>query len=285
MDVNVTRRAPFGVEVDLDLSRPLDADHQDALRALLYRKKLLIFRNQTLGDADQIRVLGYFGRVLPPEQEHKELALDGDFGRSSIAFHADLMSTPEPYKILSLYAIEVDDDGTSTRFVDGGRAVRALPPVLRARAEALEAVSVMPQVQSHRDIDYDPPAYMPRHRQPVIIDHPVTGEPILFVTELQTARIDGLPPAESDALLAELFSYLYAEENVAEHHWRPGDLVVWDNISLQHARTDQAATGVRRLRRVVVADKGFYELCPEFTQGDPKIMAWGQGEKYTAEEA
>jgi hypothetical protein len=36
---------------------------------------------------------------------------------------------------------------------------------------------------------------------------------------------------------------------------------------------------------VIVADKGFYELCPEFTQGDPKIVAWGHGDKYTAEVA
>jgi taurine dioxygenase len=285
MDVKVTRRAPFGVEVDLDLSQPLDADRQEALCALLYRKKLLVFRNQHLSQADQIRVLGYFGRVLPPEEEHEELALDGDFGRSQIAFHADLMSTPEPYKFLSLYAIEVDDDGTSTRFVDGGHGVRLLPPVLRARVEPLQAYSIMPQVQSHREVDYDPPAFMPGGCKPVIIDHPVTGEPILYVTELQTARIEGLPPAESDALLAELFSYLYAEDEVAEHHWRTGDLVVWDNISLQHSRADQSKTGVRRLRRVIVADKGFYELCPEFTQGDPKIVAWGQGEKYTAKEA
>jgi taurine dioxygenase len=283
MSVNVTRRAPFGVEVDLDLSRPIDADQQEALRALLYRKKLLVFRNQNLSADDQIRVLGYFGRVLPPEEEHQELSLDGDFGRSPIAYHADLMSTPAPYKILSLYAIQVDDDGTSTRFVDGGRALHALPPVLRAKVEGREAVSVMPQVQSHRDIDYDPPAYMPRHCQPAIIDHPVTGDPILFVTELQTARIEGLPQPESDALLAELFDYLYAPEGVAEHHWRTGDLVVWDNISLQHGRDDQSGTGVRNLRRVVVADKGFYELCPEFTQGDPKILAWGHGEKYILE--
>lgn len=285
MDVNVTRRAPFGVQVDLDLSRPLDGDTQEALRALLYRKKLLVFRNQDLTAEDQIRALGYFGRVLPPEEEHEELALDGDFGRSQIAFHADLMSTPEPYKLLSLYAIDVDDDGTSTRFIDGGHAVRLLPPVLRARVEPLRAYSIMPQVQSHREVDYDPPAYMPGSSKPVIIDHPVTGEAILYVTELQTARIEGLPQAESDALLAELFSYLYAEDEIAEHHWRTGDLVVWDNISLQHSRADQSETGVRRLRRVIVADKGFYELCPEFIQGDPKIVAWGHGDKYTAEEA
>jgi taurine dioxygenase len=285
MDVNVVRRAPFGVEVEIDLSRPIDADRREALRALLYRKKLLVFRNQSLSETDQIRVLGYFGRVLPPEEEHKELDLDGDFGRSRIGFHADLIFTPEPYKLLSLYALEVDDDGTSTRFVDGGHAARALPPVLRAQVEGLRAMSVTPQVQSHREVDYDPPAYIRRHSQPVIIDHPVTGEPILFVTELQTARIEGLPREESDALLAELFSWLYAEDEVAEHHWRNGDLVIWDNIALQHGRADQSATGVRRLRRVIVADKGFYELCPEFTRGDPKILAWGHGEKYTVEGA
>ena len=228
-------------------------------------------------------MLGYVGRVLPPDQEHRELSLDGDTGRASIAFHADLMSTPEPYKVLSLYAITVEEDQTTTRFVDGGRAVRTLPAELRAKAGRMEAVTVMPQISTHREIEYDPPAFMPRHSQPAIIRHPVTDEPILYVSEMQTARIGDLPPVESEALLNELFAHFYADDAVREHRWRTGDLVVWDNMAQQHARPDQSDATVRHLRRVCVADKGFYELCPVFVPGDPRILAWGRGEKYGAE--
>ena len=68
-----------------------------------------------------------------------------------------------------------------------------------------------------------------------------------------TDRIVGVPRAESDALLAEIYAHLYADEAVYEHRWLPGDLVIWDNLSVQHARpepNDQPRT----LRRFHVSD-------------------------------
>ena len=35
--------------------------------------------------------------------------------------------------------------------------------------------------------------------------------------------------------------------------------------------------GKRRLRRVAVADKTFFQLCPQFSIEDPRIIAWGFG--------
>ena len=78
-------------------------------------------------------------------------------------------------------------------------------------------------------------------------------------------------------LLGELFDHLYAPANVYRHRWRNGDLVIWDNIALQHARPDQSATPRRRLRRVAVAEKTFFQLCPQFPPDDPRIAAWGVG--------
>jgi taurine dioxygenase len=273
---------PFGAEVDYDMRRPLDQEGRGALREHLYRHKLLVFRGQQLDAEDQLRIMGYLGVVLPPEKEHRELALDGDFGRSRIAYHADLIFTPKPYERLSLYAIEVEDDATTTRFVDATRAASRLPEALRRRVEALTAVNVTPLVQTHREIDYAFDERFTHHTRPVIVRHPVTGEPVLYVTEMQTAKICELPRAQSDDLLAELFGHLYAKDAVCEHSWRKGDLVIWDNIALQHGRDDQAQVSVRRLRRVIGAEQSFYELCPEFMMGDPRINAWGEGGKYQA---
>jgi len=94
-----------------------------------------------------------------------------------------------------------------------------------------------------------------------------------------TARFDELLPDESEALLQEVFGYLYAESNLYEHVWQNGDLVIWDNIALAPGRADQAATRKRRLRRIAVADKTFFQLCPQFRADDPKVIAWGAGEK------
>ena len=43
---------------------------------------------------------------------------------------------------------------------------------------------------------------------------------------------------------------MYAPDNVYEHTWQVGDLLVWDNLALQHAR--DAVNGRRTLRRVPV---------------------------------
>ena len=270
---------PFGAEVNLDLSHPLDPPDQAALKVLLDRHKLLVFRDQRLEPEDQLRVMGYLGAVLPPEREHRELALDGDFGRSRIAYHSDLLFTSAPYQRLSLFAIEVDEGRTATRFVSGVHAAATLPEGLRAQIAAMDALSVVPITQTHRELDYEPPATLTHNRHPVLVIHPETGEPILSVTEMQTARIGELPPADSEALLTELFGYLYAPEGVHEHVWRQGDFVLWDNLALQHGRDDQAGVEVRRMRRVVGAELSFYDLCPEFVMGDPRIEEWGEGQQ------
>jgi taurine dioxygenase len=96
---------------------------------------------------------------------------------------------------------------------------------------------------------------------------------------MQTARIEGYNQRDSDALLSALFDAVYAESNVYRHFWNNGDFVIWDNLALQHARCDLTGMIPRRLQRVAIADKSFFDLCPQFDLGDPRISAWASGEK------
>ena len=92
----------------------------------------------------------------------------------------------------------------------------------------------------------------PRAAHPVLLSHPRTNEPVLYVNQMQTDGITGLDEPASEALLAELWSALYAPENVYTHHWCEGDLVVWDNLAVPaRARRRRARIG-RTLRRVPV---------------------------------
>jgi taurine dioxygenase len=274
----LTPLEPFGAEVALDLTRPLSADEQGAFRELFYREKLLVFRGQALSEDDQVRVMSYIGGVLGSRGEYREISSDGNLGGGPLCFHSDLSFTPEPFKALSLQALEVNDDETWTAFASGVRVLDALPADLRRQVERLEALAVISATQSHRAAPYDPASFLPQVMRPAVIEHPVTGEPILYVTEMQTARLNGLAQPESDALLQSLFDHLYAPANVYRHAWRKGDLVIWDNIALQHARPDLTGVKPRRLQRIAVADKSFFDLCPQFSLDDPRIAAWGAGE-------
>ena len=256
--IQFERLSPLGAEVDIDLSQPLDMAAQGELRALFNREKLLVFRDQHLSQADQMRVVGYIGPVVPPETEIGELSLDDDSGRDKFAFHADIWFRPKPYRQLSLYGIEIDGE-TTTNFVSGVAAAAALPAPLRERLTAMEAVFVDPYPFDRRDIDLDSLRSRPHHRWPAVLDHPETAEPVLMVSEFCTAKIVDLPPDESEALLADLFAALYAEPGILRHQWKTGDLLLWDNVALQHGRDAQDDVASRQIRRIVGGERSVYD--------------------------
>ena len=267
---------PFGAEIDHDLTVPLGEDGQAELARLLFQHGILVFRDQALSDGDQSRVMSYLGPVLQEEGGHREISVEGNLGRERLLFHSDLAFTPEPFKLLSLYGIDVEN-GTATLFASAANAFATLPAALRSRVEGLDAITVLPPSQGERLVRYDTPEHVPQITRPAILPHPTTSEPLLFLSEQQTARLVGLAREDSDALLAALFAHLYAPANVYRHDWRAGDFVVWDNLALQHARSPQTKVTRRRLRRIAVAEKTFFQLCPQFAPDDARIAAWGVG--------
>ena len=62
----------------------------------------------------------------------------------------------------------------------------------------------------------------------------MSGRKALFVNEGYTTKLIGVDRKESDAVLNYLFDHLRTPEFQIRHHWRKGDLVVWDNRITQH---------------------------------------------------
>lgn len=266
------RLTPFGVELLFDLREPLDKRQAAELIRLFREHKLLLARNQMLDEASHIRVMSLLG-PLPSDacsmtSNDPKAGLQGDI---KLAFHSDLAFAAEPDLGASLLAIDLVDEASSTQFVNGVEVYRQLPDSLQKRIDQLEALSVWPLDQTRRNRAAALTAADPRARHPIVWNHPATGEPILYLTEMQTDSIVGLPDAESEALIAELFGYLFAPRNILSHRWRKGDLVIYDNLALQHARNDVSQVGVRTLRRVSIARRSFFEQFPQFA---PKA---GQG--------
>jgi len=93
-----------------------------------------------------------------------------------------------------------------------------------------------------------------RATHPVAFDCPFGGAPALYLSDMQTFGIEGMDKAHSDALLDQAFQVMYAPEAVYEHRWEAGDLLVWNNVALQHARGNVSFDGApRTLRRVAFA--------------------------------
>jgi taurine dioxygenase len=245
----------------IDLRDPLDAGALAELRTELARSYLLHFPDQDLSDEQHERVVGRFGTVAVEAggrigfvSNHRP---DGSLGSRAATFHIDFGFTDQPYEYLSLYGVEVPKGGSETWFANAVAAARDLPPALRARVASLRAraaVDVTSEVQEEGvriDLGRLDETY-PHAVRPVLWPHHATGEPILAVWQQQTDALWPLPEDESTQILHELFAHLYRPKHVMVHRWQPGDLVVWDNHALQHARPDVGVEEPRTLRRVCV---------------------------------
>ena len=124
---------------------------------------------------------------------------------------------------------------------------------MRARVDGLEVLQTAGEVRRGDLTDVvvttieRPPSTVTRieHR------HPRTGQPILYVCEQMTKEVVGYSPGDSERLLEELFAHLYDPATRWDHHWRNGDLVIWDNVAVQHARQNVRTDGpARTLRKV-----------------------------------
>jgi taurine dioxygenase len=156
----------------------------------------------------------------------------------------------------------VVDGATGTVFADAVAALAALPDGLRRRIDGLEACHLWPTTLSDRQRRSEVGPDWPGSVHPIVLHHPRTGVEVLFVNEHQTDAVVGLPADEGEALLQVLFGVLYRPANVFEHRWAAGDLLVWDNIALQHARHDLTGAGTRTLRRVALATRDVSDLMP-----------------------
>ena len=269
---------PFGVEITgARLDQPLNPDDSARLVALYRKHKLLVFRGQSLAEDQQARIMALLGPVLGATGEYRRLSSDGNLGDGPLDWHSDLAFTDKPFEAISLHALEVNDGQSWTAFANGVDVAADLPDDLRAAIAGRSARTVISMTQTHRAVTYDVPDFLPQTVRPLVIAHPYTGEEVLYINHMQTARVEGLPKPESDALLAALFERLYAPGAVYRHFWRNGDLVVWDNIATQHSRCDLKGMYPRKLQRICCAEKSFFELLPQFSLDDPRIAAWGQG--------
>jgi taurine dioxygenase len=251
---------PFGIELAAGLS-----DH--ILREAYSRDGLIVLRGLSLSMEEQHRLCAKLGPVIDHPYEKfyvSNVRADGVLGTRELLFHSDVPFLPQPYEGVSLHAVEVDRPTASTRFASGLRAWERLSAKLRDRLEGMMALQVRERAWDRRTrlTDLKPSDMCSVH--PVMRRQKGTGRPYLFVNEDMTAAIVGLSDADSDALLEELFACLYAEEHVYEHEWQVGDLVIWDNLAVQHARREVGA-GARTLQRVTMGPLGYAAQYPSDT--------------------
>jgi taurine dioxygenase len=262
--------SPFGVEVrGLDLGARLGDAEVGELRDALDQHKLLLIRGQEVQSADHLRFAELFGfSVAEVDGEaRREVSNTRSGGSEPLAFHTDHLYTEGGSSpALTLYALEIPPGGTSTHFADMALAFETLSEEVRDQLGPLQAWHGFSRgdYQSVRHYPNPDPRGGFRSLHPVIGTHPRTGARLLWVSDVHTERIEGLTAADSLDLIDFLCAHLARPEHRYEHQWRVHDLIVWDNIALQHARgAADLSDGPRRLRRFVLDTRGLLELTPK----------------------
>jgi taurine dioxygenase len=258
--------APLGAEVHgVDLSQPVPPDAVHALRQAWHEHQVLVMRNQQLTADDQRRFVSYLGDLQQPRGKRSGLnpdilyvanvMVDGEEGvlpEGDMHFHADQCYYEIPTAGAVLFGIEIPSKGGHTLFANMYKAYDTLPPDIRSRIDGRDILFVYDsEKNSYKRVDLDAGVF-PSFVHPAVIAHPHTSRPVLFINRLMADSVVGLPRNESDALLNVVFDHIEQPGMIYEHVWRKGDVVLWDNFSTLHARTDFDPSERRVLRRMAI---------------------------------
>ena len=171
--------------------------------------------------------------------------------RAGENWHSDMCYTARPPRGTILYALEIPDlHGLSlgdTEFASAAAAWDALPEQLRRRIEGRRAIfdftrrkRAFPPTQA--EIDRYPPV-----THPIVRAHPFTGRKCLYVMRDDCVGIEGMGPEVAEALIAALADHIVKPAFVYRHQWRAGDLLLWDNCTVQHRAIQDYDLPQRRL--------------------------------------
>lgn len=256
-----------GVEVrGIDLKAPIDDATAKALRAAFLEHHLLLFRNQDISADDQYRFASLFGEPTirtkyapapkePATQYVSNTRADGILGDGEIVFHQDHVFYEHPLRAIILYGIEIPPSGSATKFRNAVALVDRMPDALRRRCEPMRCLQFYDYAGDYtawQDPSKASPD-SPRAWHPLLWTHPETGRRALWLSPLNTIDFAGATREEGWALIEELKAYADAEEDlVYQHQWTPGDLVMWSNRTLHHARLPFDPTEPRTLRRTPI---------------------------------
>lgn len=162
-------------------------------------------------------------------------------------WHVDTSYVDQPPSYTMLRAVEVPEKGGATLFSDQFAAWDTLSDDLRSRVEGRTVRHVVTGVEPGEDQQHEA-------EHPLVRPHPRTGRPALYLTSAKRcASVRGLDDDDASALIDELIEHSTSAENVLEHRWRPGDVVVWDNNRVMHRADHSAVVGDRVMHRGMVA--------------------------------
>lgn len=261
----------IGAEVvGLDLCVELDPACREQLRRALAERGVLFLPGQHISPADHLRFASIFGEsrevsaFFPQLSGNRYVEVLEGHGESigTDVWHTDLSWQRNPAVVTCLHARDLPPVGGDTVWASMTAAHDMVSPDLRATIAHLHAEhtwekSITAYVRGGPDGDERYRRHRAEHppvRHRVVQRHPVTGRSVLYVNDLFTTAIHGLPRHEAEALLALLTGMARIPELQVRYRWQPDAVVVWDNRAVQHYAVTDYRPHHRKLHRITVDD-------------------------------
>ncbi len=260
----------LGAEItDLDLTSIDDAAFA-ALRDVFLDRSVIVVRDQDLSPDDHIAFAKRWGeininRFFKPTDTHPEIAtvLKEPDQKLNIGgqWHTDHSYDQAPAMGSILYAVETPPSGGDTLFCSMGAAYDALSPGMQAMLRNLKAChssrhafgATRKQDEAQKDGRL---GNMGAARQdaihPVVVAHPITGRPALYVNRDFTTHFEGWSEAESRPLLDQIESHATTPEFTCRVTWAPGTLTMWDNRAVMHKAINDYHGHRRLMHRITL---------------------------------
>jgi taurine dioxygenase len=172
-------------------------------------------------------------------------------------WHSDGPWSETPSAATLLLCETAPDSGGETLFVDMHRAFDDAPQELQARLLRLRGRYPCRAIYQ-RELtlmglqDPEKLVALSDLTHPIVRPHPRSGRPALYLNEKWLESVEGLPAAESKALLASLLALATRPERIYAHRWQVGDLLVWDNASMMHKALPPAEGATKKTYRITI---------------------------------
>lgn len=257
----------FVSNVNLATARP---GTFDKLRSALGEHGVLFFRDQELTPEQHERVAESFApinvnRFFGHVENHpriaevrKEPEQTKNIGGG---WHTDHSYDDVPAMGSMLLARETPPTGGDTLFASTCRAWETLSDGMKETLRTLRAVHSSSHVfgaaalAKRTDMATrlgNPDLATQEAVHPVVIEHPISGKPSLYVNPGFTLRFDGWTDDESRGLLDTLYAHISRPEHTYRFSWAPGSLALWDNRGTWHYAVNDYHGARRLMHRITL---------------------------------
>ncbi len=243
--VLVFREQRFTDAEQLAFARRFDGDlHAKTGSAVLGRNR---FGDEALTDISNV---DENGAILKTNDRRRMYALGNRLWHTDASFQ----DPPGRYSMLS--ARVVPSVPADTEFADLRAAYDELDASLKSTLEGLRAHHSIAYSRQTLGFEFsrEEEEQLKGAIHPLVRTNPRSGRRSLYLAS-HASRIVDWPVPEGRLLLRDLIEHATQPRYVYRHSWRPGDLVLWDNLATMHrGRPFDDARHRRELRRVTTLD-------------------------------